>query len=100
MHYGKYASMYLRGTFYFDANPPLGKMLIAAAGWLAGYDGQGFEFDKIGAAYPDAVPVASLRLIPAVCGCLLSPALYLLLTELGLPYWASGLAGFLLIMGD
>ena len=25
MHYGKYAAHYLRNTFFFDSNPPLGK---------------------------------------------------------------------------
>ena len=40
MHYGKYAAMYLKNTFFFDANPPLGKMLIALAGYFAGFDGK------------------------------------------------------------
>lgn len=75
MHYGKYASLYLKNTFFFDANPPLGKMLIgqfwinhydiicacsALAGYLAGFDGK-FSFDKIGQEYTDAVPLWSLR---------------------------------------
>ncbi len=58
MHYGKYASLYLRRTFFFDANPPLGKMLVALAAYLAGFDGDGggdFDFEKIGLPYPDQV---------------------------------------------
>jgi len=37
MHYAKYAVMYLKRTFFFDSNPPLGKLMVAGAAWLAGY---------------------------------------------------------------
>ena len=60
VHYGKYASQYLKNTFFFDSNPPLGKMIIALAGYIAGYDGR-FGFDKIGVDYPDYVPLWTLR---------------------------------------
>lgn len=60
MHYGKYASLYLKNTFFFDSNPPLGKMIIAFAGYLAGFDG-GFSFDKIGQEYPHDIPLFALR---------------------------------------
>ena len=40
MHYGKYAAIYIKNTFFFDANPPLGKMLVALAGYIAGFDGE------------------------------------------------------------
>jgi dolichyl-phosphate-mannose-protein mannosyltransferase len=40
--------MYARRIFYFDVHPPLGKLILAAAGYVAGFDGQ-FNFDRIGA---------------------------------------------------
>merc|ERR1711962_105717 len=51
MHYGKYASLYLKNTFFFDANPPLGKLLIAFSGYISGFEGGSFGFDKIGTPY-------------------------------------------------
>ena len=60
MHYGKYASLYLKNTFFFDSNPPLGKLMIAFAGYLAGFDGK-FSFEKIGQEYPHDLPLWALR---------------------------------------
>ena len=99
MHYGKYASLYLKNTFFFDSNPPLGKMMIAFAGYLAGFDGK-FTFDKIGQEYPNEVPLWALRFIPALCGSLLTPSVYLIMTELGLSYYAGGLAAFMVLFGQ
>jgi dolichyl-phosphate-mannose-protein mannosyltransferase len=39
MHYGKYAALYLKGIFFFDSNPPLGKLMLAVMAYLAGFDG-------------------------------------------------------------
>lgn len=47
LHYGKFVSLYLKGIFYFDSQPPLGKLIIAAVGYLAGYDGSN-AFTEIG----------------------------------------------------
>jgi len=97
MHYGKYASLYLKNTFFFDSNPPLGKMMVAVAGYFAGFDGR-FNFDKIGQEYTDNVPLWHLRFIPAFCGSLLTPLVYLILTELGLSAHAGALAGFMVLL--
>merc|ERR1719500_1600611 len=96
MHYGKYASLYLKNTFFFDSNPPLGKMLIALAGYLAGFDGK-FGFDKIGQEYSETVPLWHLRFLPALAGSLLTPTVYLLITELGLSPYAGALAGLMVV---
>ena len=40
MHYGKYASLYLKNTFFIDSNPPLGKMMIPADRYLTDFDGR------------------------------------------------------------
>ena len=98
MHYGKYASLYLKNTFFFDSNPPLGKMMIAFAGYLAGFDGK-FTFDKIGQEYPADLPLWALRFIPALSGSLMTPTVYLIMTELGLSYYAGGLAAFMVLFG-
>lgn len=99
MHYGKYAGQYLKNTFFFDSNPPLGKLMVAFAGYLANWDGN-FGFDKIGVEYPDSVPLWTLRFIPAMAGSLLVPLSYLLIQELGLCAWTGALAGFMIIFDN
>ena len=89
--YGRHASNYFKNTFFFDTNPPLGKMLITLVGYLEGYDRQ-FTFDKIGQEYSDAVPLWNLRFISALCGSLLTPTIYLVIIELNLSPYAGFLA--------
>ena len=48
MFYGRFALMYIRNTFYFDTHPPLGKMLLAVAGYIGNFNGV-VPFDRIGA---------------------------------------------------
>ena len=43
MHYGKYIGQYIKRTFFFDANPPLGKLLIAGVAYAAEFDGKPSE---------------------------------------------------------
>ncbi|EZA57599.1 hypothetical protein DMN91_002403 [Ooceraea biroi] len=99
LHYGKYIGLYMKRTFFFDSHPPLGKQLVSAAAYLAGFDGQ-FKFDRIGSPYDDVVPLYALRLIPAICGSLLIPTSYYLVLELGLRQWAAAIGGILLLLDN
>ncbi|XP_076245663.1 protein O-mannosyltransferase rt [Calliopsis andreniformis] len=99
LHYGKYVGHYMKRTFFFDSHPPLGKQLISAVAYLAGFDGQ-FKFDRIGSPYTDAVPLFALRLVPAFCGSLLIPTAYHLILELGLKQWTATLAGVLFLLDN
>ncbi|EGI66055.1 PREDICTED: protein O-mannosyltransferase 1 isoform X1 [Acromyrmex echinatior] len=99
LHYGKYVGLYMKRTFFFDSHPPLGKQLISAAAYLAGFDGQ-FKFDRIGSPYNDAIPLYALRLVPAICGSLLIPTGYYLVLELGLKQWAAAIGGTLLLLDN
>lgn len=75
IHYGKFVSMYIRGIFYFDSQPPLGKQLVSMVAYLSGYNGN-YNFTAIGAPYDQQVPVKSLRFLPAVTGSLVGPLVY------------------------
>ncbi|OTF72674.1 hypothetical protein BLA29_001250 [Euroglyphus maynei] len=48
LHYGRFVSLYLRRTFFFDSQPPLGKQLIALSAYLSGYKGEFNNFTSIG----------------------------------------------------
>ncbi|CAN3371894.1 hypothetical protein DIURU_004628 [Diutina rugosa] len=83
VHFGKFASYYLERTYFFDLHPPMAKLLIAAWGWLAGYDGH-FKFDNINDDYlKHDVPYAWLRSLSAVQGTLVVPVLFLTMKTLG-----------------
>ncbi|KAJ8687182.1 hypothetical protein QAD02_022976 [Eretmocerus hayati] len=99
LHYGKYVGLYMKRTFFFDSHPPLGKQLISAAAYLAGFDGN-FKFDRIGSPYASSVPLFALRLIPAVCGSLIIPTAYHLALELKLRQWSSVIAAMLLLFDN
>ncbi|KAJ2792808.1 hypothetical protein GGI18_000108 [Coemansia linderi] len=76
VHFGKFAGKYINGTYFYDLHPPLAKMMFAAAGKLAGYDGV-FDFKSIGLDYAAAgVPYVGMRLLPAVLGAVTVPATF------------------------
>ncbi|KND02836.1 dolichyl-phosphate-mannose-protein mannosyltransferase [Spizellomyces punctatus DAOM BR117] len=100
VHFGKFASYYLRREYYFDVHPPLGKLLLAAVGYAVGYDGH-FLFDHIGDDYIEhGVPYVALRLLPATCGALIVPVVFLILKELGLSVAGATFGAFLIILDN
>ena len=97
--FGKYVSAYCcTGERIFDVHPPHGKLLIAAAARLGGFDGQ-FGFDQIGQPYGET-PVAALRVVPALAGTLIAPLFMLLLLELGGSFAIALLGGLLLALDN
>lgn len=82
-----------------DVHPPLAKMLIALAGWLAGFNGD-FDFKEIGKDYLEpGVPYVSMRLFPAICGILLVPITFLTLKAVGCRTATATLGASLIIFG-
>ncbi|XP_050530408.1 protein O-mannosyltransferase 1 isoform X2 [Daktulosphaira vitifoliae] len=96
LHHGKYVSLYMKRTFFFDTHPPLGKQLISAAAYFCNYEGD-YKFERIGSEFSENVPLFGLRFVPALCGSLIIPVAYQLMLELGCRHWCAALAAFLLL---
>jgi dolichyl-phosphate-mannose-protein mannosyltransferase len=97
--FGGFATKYIKGKFFMDVHPPLAKMLIALAGWLAGFNGD-FDFKEIGKDYLEpAVPYVSMRLFPAICGILLVPITFLTLKAVGCRTATAALGASLIVFG-
>ncbi|KAF2787032.1 glycosyltransferase family 39 protein [Melanomma pulvis-pyrius CBS 109.77] len=100
VHFGGFASKYIKGKFFMDVHPPLAKMLITLAGWLAGFDGE-FDFKDIGKDYLDpGVPYVSMRLLPAVCGIATIPTMFLTLKAAGCRTTTAALGAALVIFDN
>ncbi|KAJ8472792.1 hypothetical protein ONZ51_g8290 [Trametes cubensis] len=80
VHFGKFASRYIKSSYFVDVHPPLAKLLITLAGWLSGYDGN-FDFKDIAKVYEN-VPYVSMRMVPALMGVATVPLAYLTLRAL------------------
>ena len=81
LHFGNFVSGYFTGEYFFDIHPPLGKMLIAVAGWIGGYQ-PGFGFEVIGRPYGETAYLP-MRAVPALFGALLVPLVYVLVRQIG-----------------
>ncbi|TPX35203.1 dolichyl-phosphate-mannose---protein mannosyltransferase [Synchytrium endobioticum] len=97
VHFGGFAGKYIKGTFFMDVHPPLGKLLIASAGVLAGFDGN-FSFKDIGMDYIEPrVPYVAMRLVPAICGILTVPVAYMTMRNMNFSIPGSLLAALFLV---
>lgn len=81
VHFGKFASKYIKTQYYVDVHPPLAKLLITLAAFISGYDGS-FDFKDIGKIYEPGVPYVAMRLLPATLGLFVVPLTYLTLRGL------------------
>ncbi|KAI1495817.1 dolichyl-phosphate-mannose-protein mannosyltransferase 1 [Biscogniauxia marginata] len=97
VHFGGFASKYIKGKFFMDVHPPLAKLLITLFGWLAGFNGD-FDFKEIGKDYLEpGVPYVAMRLFPAICGILLVPTMFLALKASGCRTATAALGSSLII---
>lgn len=99
VHFGGFASHYLKREYFFDVHPPLGKMLIAAIGYVAGFDGS-FRFEKIGLDYATGLaPYRFMRLMMVLFGTGSIACSVASLIEMGVAPMAAGFAGLLMAFG-
>mmetsp|Transcript_20912 Transcript_20912/g.34463 ORF Transcript_20912/g.34463 Transcript_20912/m.34463 type:complete len:584 (-) Transcript_20912:302-2053(-) len=85
VHFGGFTNHYLRGEYFFDIHPPLGKLLIALAAKIAkpNYDGK-FDFGKIHNHFDDEVPYVAMRFLPATACALQVVVMYMVSRQMGL----------------
>jgi hypothetical protein len=74
-HFGKMGNWYINRTFFFDVHPPLGKMVIAALGYLTGYNGT-HPFEKPGQSFEDH-NILGMRAGCTLIGCAIVPFSFL-----------------------
>lgn len=96
VHFGGFASQYLRREYFFDVHPPLGKLLIAGVGYLFGYDGS-FTFGTIGLSYANSsAPYVAMRMFMVLLNCASIAMSFATLIEMGSSTLAATLCSGLL----
>jgi dolichyl-phosphate-mannose-protein mannosyltransferase len=83
-----------------DVHPPLAKLLLTLAGWLAGFNGD-FDFKDIGKDYLEpGVPYVAMRMVPAIFGVLTIPTMFLTLKASGCRTMTASLGALLVLFGN
>lgn len=97
VHFGGFASLYLRREYFFDVHPPLGKLLIAALGYFCGYEGN-FTFGSIGLSYAGSTaPYVAMRTMMAFFGWTSIAFAFASLLELGFSAVSAAFTAALLV---
>ena len=93
VHFGGFANGYLNRSYFHDIHPPLGKLLLALAGHMEGYDGSiVFKGDE---PYSSNHYV-SLRMAPASLSAMIPAIAFVSMRLLGYSAIASLMSGLLL----
>ncbi len=95
-YFGKYASEYLSGKYYFDPHPPLGKLLISGMGYAAGNRVDNTDYSKIGSSYDSNIYIW-YRLLPILAGILLPLMIFLIVIQLSVAPVVAFASGLLII---
>ncbi|XP_043191873.1 protein O-mannosyl-transferase 2-like [Amphibalanus amphitrite] len=95
-HFGKMANWYINRTFFFDVHPPLGKILIAGAGYATGYNGS-FPFTKPGEQFNETSFVG-MRALCATMGASIVPMAFITVDDLTGSVTAATLGSLLLAL--
>jgi dolichyl-phosphate-mannose--protein O-mannosyl transferase len=94
-HFGKFVDNIINRELLFDIHPPLGKLTLAALGYLFGYRPvKGFDYDPIGRQY-EGVVFYPLREISAIFGTITVPLVYSTARQLDISWVGSILAACL-----
>lgn len=100
VHTGKVVASYFTGRFdFFDVHPPLGKLLIAAALKLRGFE-PGFAFATNGQPYDSSVPYVAFRFLPNLFGALIPVGVWWFTRELNFSRLSAFAAGALLVLDN
>ncbi|KAG0305352.1 hypothetical protein BGZ98_004259 [Dissophora globulifera] len=97
VHFGGFASKYIKGRFFMDVHPPLAKMLIALTGWIFGLD-PSFDFKEIGLDYIEPkVPYIPMRIMCGLMGVAVVPMAFYTVRNSGHSLHAAALAALLVL---
>ncbi len=97
VYFGKFASGYFTGNYYFDIHPPLGKLIISGFGYMVGIRADNTDYGLIGNSFSKEISMW-YRLLPAIFATLLPLIIFLICQRLKFSNTTSFVAGSLVIL--